>query len=259
MTNSTHDRDVVYNREGSFFDHGVGSRKKIDSLLYAGYGLALAHDQLYRFAGEVEGKRVLEYGCGNGYHSLRLVAKGASVTGIDLSKRRVARINRALAPHMVSAQAIAMLMNAERLGFGDNSFDMIFGTAILHHLELRRALPEIRRALKPGGVGVFLEARGDNFLINLYRKFTPSQRTPDEHPLVEDEFRLFRTYFEQVDIVGFYFTALLSFLLRGIWKNEAAFIRINRFLTGLDHTLIKMFPFLDRFCWVAVIRVKKIA
>ncbi len=258
MANSNHNRDAVYNREAAFFDQdGIESRKNL-SFLYGGYGLTLAVDQLHRFAGNIEGSHILEYGCGDGGHSLYLVSKGASVVGIDLSKQSVVRANQFLARQISPTQAIVIPMNAEKLGFGDNSFDIILGTAILHHLNLRLAIPEIRRALKPGGVGVFLEARGDNFLVSMYRKFTPSQRTPDEHPLVESDFKLLKTYFEQVDIVGFYFTALLSFLLRVIWKNETVFVTLNKFLARLDQKLIKLFPFLDRFCWIAVIRVKKI-
>jgi SAM-dependent methyltransferase len=150
-----------------------------------------------------------------------------------------------------------MPMNAEKLGFEDSRFDVILGTAILHHLNLNAALLELRRVLKPGGRGVFLEAQGDNFFVNLYRKFTPSKRTPDEHPLVNSDFELIRTHFEKVEIKGFYFTALLSFLLRRVWKNEDVFVALNKLLTGIDEQLIKIFPFLTRFCWIAVIRFEK--
>ena len=43
------------------------------------------------------------------------------------------------------------LMDAHSLEFEDESFDFVYGCAILHHLDYNRALDEIWRVLKPGG------------------------------------------------------------------------------------------------------------
>ena len=51
-----------------------------------------------------------------------------------------------------------------------NRFDIIYGTGILHHLNLKACLDEIERILKPGGKFVFIEPLGTNPVINLYRK-----------------------------------------------------------------------------------------
>lgn len=258
MTNSNSNREAVYAREADFFDQDeIESRKKLD-FLYGGYGVRIALDHFYSLAKPVEGRHILEYGCGEGWNLFSLAKQHASAVGIELSKRSVARSNQLLITQNVSPnQAIALPMNAERLGFGDDSFDIIMGTAILHHLDLHLSLAEIRRVLRSGGTAVFLEARGDNSFINLYRKLTPSQRTPDEHPLIRNDFDLFDNYFEEVDISGFYFIALFSFLLRKVWKNEKVFITLNKTLVSLDQKLLRIFPSLERFCWIAVICLRK--
>jgi ubiquinone/menaquinone biosynthesis C-methylase UbiE len=55
--------------------------------------------------------------------------------------------------------------DAEELPFDDDSFDLVLGHAVLHHLpELRRAFGEFRRVLRPGGVVLFAgepSERGD--------------------------------------------------------------------------------------------------
>jgi SAM-dependent methyltransferase len=259
MTNSSSNREAVYAREADFFDQDeIESRQKLD-FLYGGFGIRIALECFYNFARPIEHRRILEYGCGDGWNLFNLAKQRASAVGIELSQRSVARSNQLLIAQNVSpTQAIAMPMNAERLGFGNDSFDIIMGTAILHHLDLHLALAEIRRVLKAGGMAVFLEARGDNGFIDIYRKLTPSQRTSDEHPLICSDFDLLDDYFEEVDIVGFYFIALFSFLLRKVWKNEKVFVALNKTLVRLDQKLITIFPFLERFCWIAVIRLKKL-
>ena len=42
-------------------------------------------------------------------------------------------------------------MDANKLQFPDNSFDVVFGSSILHHLDINQTLDEITRVLKPNG------------------------------------------------------------------------------------------------------------
>jgi SAM-dependent methyltransferase len=79
------------------------------------------------------------------------------------------------------------LMDANDLRFPDESFDLVFGKAILHHLDLARALSEIRRVLKPQGRFVFTEPLGVNPVAKLVRLLTPQARTLDERPLGRKE------------------------------------------------------------------------
>src|SRR3546814_9362268 len=86
-------------------------------------------------------------------------------------------------------------MNAEAMTFPDDSFDLVFGSGIIHHLDIDRAFGEIARVLRPGGRAVFIEPLGLNPAIELYRRFTPSARTPAEHPLLRRDFRRFDAAF----------------------------------------------------------------
>ena len=73
-------------------------------------------------------------------------------------------------------------MPAERLSYSDSVFDLAVGFAIIHHLDLKPALAELHRVLKPGGVAFFAEPLGTNPAIQLYRRLTPQFRTEDERP-----------------------------------------------------------------------------
>ena len=138
---------------------------------------------------------VLEYGCATGSVSLdwlKLHEIAREVHGIDISNEAIARARARSIPNSHFS-----VMDAQRMEYGDATFDLVFGRGILHHLETARALREIRRVLKPSGTCVLLEPMGHNPLLNWYRNRTPQMRTPDEHPLVVRDFSIARSLFRK--------------------------------------------------------------
>ena len=98
----------------------------------------------------------LEIGSGTGYFSLNLLQLGAieSLTATDISAgmlKRLATTAEGLGLEVETAQT-----EAEELPFEDESFDLVFGHAVLHHIpDLDRAFAEFRRVLRPGGAIAF--------------------------------------------------------------------------------------------------------
>ena len=130
------------------------------------------------------GGRVLDLGCGRGERSVDLLARGARVDGIDISPVYVAQAERAAeaAGHDPSQFAF-VAGDAHHLPYEDQTFDLVVGDGILHHLDLDEALGEVHRVLKPGGRALFREPLLDNPLLKLFRALTPKARTEDELPL----------------------------------------------------------------------------
>jgi SAM-dependent methyltransferase len=103
---------------------------------------------------EIEGGygRALEIGAGTGYFSLNLLQAGvvAEATCTDISPGMVGALGanaERLGLNVKTARA-----DAESLPFPDESFDIVLGHAVLHHLpDLRRAFSEFHRVLRPGG------------------------------------------------------------------------------------------------------------
>jgi ubiquinone/menaquinone biosynthesis C-methylase UbiE len=104
--------------------------------------------------GLAPGRRALELGCGTGVFLRRVAASGATLTGIDLSQDLLARArgNVATLPNVR-----LICGNAEAMPFANGSFDTVYGSSVLHHLHLRRALAETFRLVRPGGRAVFTE------------------------------------------------------------------------------------------------------
>ncbi len=100
--------------------------------------------------------RSLEIGAGTGYFSLNLLQAGVvgEATCTDISPGMVATLARNA--QRLGLQVRTARADAESLPFSDESFDLVLGHAVLHHLpNLRRAFAEFHRVLRPGGRIVF--------------------------------------------------------------------------------------------------------
>jgi hypothetical protein len=128
---------------------------------------------------------------------------------------------------------------------------LVCGTGILHHLALDRAYSEIARVLNDGGAGIFIEALGHNPLINLYRRLTPHLRTEDEHPLRIADLALAKQYFPKMETRFYYLSSLLAVPFRK-WPFFPALLAG---FDAFDGLLFRLFPFLRRYAWMAVIIV----
>jgi len=144
-------------------------------------------------------------------------------------------------------------MNAEELTFNDDSFDLIFGNAIIHHLDLYKSYKEIYRVLRPGGKAIFYEPLGHNFFINYYRQRTPQMRTKDEHPLLMADINLARQYFDNVSAKFYHLTTLAAVPLR----NTIIFRPILKLLYLTDRIIFGLMPFMRKNAWFCCIELSK--
>jgi SAM-dependent methyltransferase len=105
------------------------------------------------------GQRVLDVGCGPGWITVQYARGGAQVEAIDLTPRAVELARRHVQFRQLSANV--QEANAEHLPFGDNTFDLVVSSGVLHHTpDTVQAFRECFRVLKPGQTAK----------ITLYRK-----------------------------------------------------------------------------------------
>jgi SAM-dependent methyltransferase len=99
-------------------------------------------------AGEMEGFRVLDLGCGPGLYAAEMTSKGATVVGVDESQEMV-RLARESVP---TARFEIHDLNQSLDWLEDQSFDLAVMALVIHHLDNRRlVLDEVHRLLRPGG------------------------------------------------------------------------------------------------------------
>ena len=196
-------------------------------------------------------KTVLDYGCGSGTITQKIANSNPfRLNGIDISE---VSINKAIdEAKKLNLQIEYTVDNCEKTKFKENTFDLIFGSGILHHLNLDKAVSEINRILKIQGEMVFVEPLGTNPLINFYRKLTPSSRSVDEHPFVEKDFKLINSLFKNVNIKYYGFFTLVFFLFYK--KPQKSFL--FKILCKLDGYFFKI-NYLKNFAWSILIVAKK--
>jgi ubiquinone/menaquinone biosynthesis C-methylase UbiE len=116
--------------------------------------------KLVKAIGGEDGQRfgdALEIGSGTGYFSLNLLQLGTieRLTATDISPGMLRRLE-ATAEGLGLDRVTTVATEAEQLPFEDESFDLVFGHAVLHHIpDLDRAFAEFRRVLRPGGTLAF--------------------------------------------------------------------------------------------------------
>ena len=196
-------------------------------------------------------KIILDYGCGIGSITEKIVASNPSqLFGIDISE---VSINKAIDnSKKLNLQIDYSVDNCEKTKFKTETFDLIFGTGILHHLNLDKSISEINRILKDKGEMVFLEPLGTNFLINLYRKLTPKSRSEDEHPFLKKDFDRINSLFKHVTIKYYGFFTLIFFLF---YKNPQKSMMF-KIISKLDYYFFKI-KYFKSLAWSVLIIAKK--
>jgi ubiquinone/menaquinone biosynthesis C-methylase UbiE len=102
--------------------------------------------------------RGLEIGAGTGYFSLNLLRAGLldEAVATDVSAGMLGALEASAERLGLEPRIKTVTCDAEALPFEDDSFDIVFGHAVLHHIpDLTQAFREFRRVLRPGGVVAF--------------------------------------------------------------------------------------------------------
>ncbi|MBL1076434.1 3-demethylubiquinone-9 3-O-methyltransferase [Nocardia sp. 2] len=103
---------------------------------------------------EWAGKRVLDVGCGGGFTTEFLAARGALVSGVDPSERLIEAARRHA--EQTGKSIDYRVGSAEALPYPDASFDIVTCVDVLEHVvDPARSISEIARVLAPGGVFCF--------------------------------------------------------------------------------------------------------
>jgi len=169
---------------------------------------------------DVQGKRVLDAGCGGGFYSLWLSERGAKVLGIDGSKEMIRIAKRKASSKMLDAEF--MIGDVSDLRIQDSTFDLVLSTLVLMDVkELDKVISEIVRVTRDSG----------DIVISVQHPILTSGDWERESG--QKLFRKLDNYFLERE-------------LEAVWENE----RKERVSLKYYHRPLQAYmqPFLDRGC-----------
>ena len=125
-------------------------------------------ERLLRYVNLKGNQNYLEVGCGNGHVSKHLARKyHLKVTGTDVDPEMIqfAKENIDDISHIRFLE-----MNATKMPFEDNEFDIVLSFGIMHHIgNWEGALEEISRVLKPQGFFIFGDLAYSKFTTTIFK------------------------------------------------------------------------------------------
>lgn len=190
---------------------------------------------MIELAGIGPGKQVLEIGCGTGELTARLALTGAEITASDLDEGFLSLAReKAFFPNVKFEEAVGESLE----NFGPETFDVVCGLSILHHLDVDAAVRNIYRVLKSKGAAVFSEPNMANPQILLQKNIPWLKKlagdSPDETAFFRGPLRRFfvSAGFKEVEVWPFDFlhpalpdSTAVFFERCGRWLEKIPFIR----------------------------------
>jgi 2-polyprenyl-3-methyl-5-hydroxy-6-metoxy-1,4-benzoquinol methylase len=133
--------------------------------------------------GRVDGLRVLDAGCGDGWLSVILAKRGAFVEGFDISEEGIRVARQRAEVNGVTHMCRFAVGSFYEIPLSNASVDAVIGQSILHHLGHKaRAAEELHRVMKPGSRAVFAEPFGNALWLESVRRYVPVKSAAPEDP-----------------------------------------------------------------------------
>lgn len=207
--------------------------------------------------GDLTGKSFLDYGCGMGEEAIYAAKLGAIVTAIDISQVGI-DITRKRAEHNGLVDRVtAQVMKGNPTEFSAESFDVVHGLGILHHIGLDESLTEIKRILKPGGIGIFLEPMGSSaavermknwMIVKLADKKDTREVTDLEEAIRFKDLMKFSEKFSYFRVYPYHLLTRARVLIPR---------QLHNLVWKTDHYTLKILPFMRHYAGAAVIHFIK--
>ncbi|MCK9186331.1 class I SAM-dependent methyltransferase [Candidatus Gracilibacteria bacterium] len=155
----------------------------------------------------VEGKKVLDLGCGTGRGIKHLYDfKAAEVCGVDVSKKMLEIAKKKF------KNTEFVLADSEKLPFEDESFDVVTGLFLIVHLgDLRKTFDEAYRVLKNGGVFI---------LSNINQRKPPKLKIYNDEVIIDSFYHMPKHVIEALEASFFEIESDELVYEDGIWINQ---------------------------------------
>jgi 2-polyprenyl-3-methyl-5-hydroxy-6-metoxy-1,4-benzoquinol methylase len=269
LTISTPDeRSRRWDEEARFFDERAAdlddASLRIDPLALQRYSRELLRKRFNKefrlhLLRPLEGKTLLDIGCGDGLNTVMFAKMGARVTGVDISPGAIDAARRRAELNGVSERVTLVCAPAETADLPADAFDVVWGDAILHHVleDLELVLRNLARVCKPSGLMLFAEPVNQANFLRRARALIPvhTDATPDERPLIKREIDLLDQHMLNLRVRAYsLFGRLDRFILVNYNYEHSSWARraLLNAVCAVDYALLSL-PLLKRLGGVGVV------
>ena len=224
-------------------------RVQIDRYRNPPHDTPFALEYAFHLLGDARGKTVLDFGCGTGENIIPLAERGARVIAMDISPDLIALARKRL--NDANLEARLEVGSAYDTGLPEESVDIIFCIALIHHLDIARVVEEMSRILVKDGVVILQEPIRFSRTYAFLRGLLPAHDdiSEFEHPLTREELRTVTERFKVLERRCFRlpFMPLVRRFLAPV--GPAA--------SRLDRWVLKNFSGAERFATVVTLKLQK--
>lgn len=256
--------ELVYQRDRAMRIHPVGPTKSevVERYRAHRFWRLFNKEFIFKSLGNLQGKTVLDFGCGEGQLGVQMGLLGARVTGVDISPELIDLARRRAEMDHVDDRVDFLASDILESTPADESFDFVVCTDALHHVDLARVVPILCRCLKSGGKLIAKEPISLSRSFQAVRDHLPikTEASPGDRQLTDKDLAGICKPFPKSEITYFNLFGRFSRFLpntnridRGHPFTKTAMIA----LLGVDRVLVTVFPFLRRFCGEVVIIAQK--
>ena len=205
------------------------------------------------------GLRILEIGSGDSKDSITLAGSNNKVWAIEISPRRLGLARQNVKNAGKNETVLPIHMDAHKLGFPDNCFDLILGNSVLLFLERKSFALECYRVLKPGGRALFSNESMAKHPILVLRRALPkvNQREKVAYRISLSEIAEMSERFDGAKHRQFYLFSVLLVPFVERFGGLKLVARLTELAHKSDVSILHQMPFLRDYCWISVIEFYK--
>lgn len=207
-------------------------------------------------------QKLLDFGCGPGSYSLFYSKIGYEVFAFDLSPGNISVAKDLAEKNGLADRTHFSIGVAEALAYDAESFDVVIGIDILHHVEINQAIAECSRVLKRGGIAIFhepvrvpvfdklRETRIGRWIIPNSPSYA-RHITQDERKLTDKDIERIKSIGSNISVQRFLLTSRLDKFIRAPDESGPSI------LERLDNYLLRSIPFLNTYGGIIVLKLNK--
>jgi len=200
---------------------------------------------------EIGRGKLLDYGCGTGEKAVQAIKDNWIFSGIDISEKSIAQAKKI---YCNLANVSFQVMDCEQTKFADNTFDIVFDFGTFSSINIKKAVPEIIRILKPDGALICIETLGHNPIINFKRQINvllgKRTRWASSHIMKMHNWKLIEEKFISTKIRHFNLLAVLFSPFMRVFPTDIS-TKIIKYLWSADDLILKS-PFIKKYAFKTV-------